>query len=269
MKKTDIMTISGLILGTVLLIVSMAAGSSLGLFWNLPSIGITVGGSLGAMMIHYDWEQIKGVFRAVKLAFTTNLIDPMELISLFTELAKKARREGLLALEDDIQRLDEPFYQKGLQMIVDAIDPEVIRNILETDLEYTAARHENGAGFFKAWANLAPGFGMIGTLIGLIQMLANLDDPSALGPGMAVALITTFYGSIMSNLVFTPLAGKLELRSQEELLLKTIMLEGIIGIQSGMNPRILEEKLKSFLPKSLIQGKEIGARAQEGVAVDV
>lgn len=269
MKKSDVMTIVGLILGTGLLLASMAAGSSLGLFWDIPSIGITVGGSLGAMMIHYDLKQIRGVFRTVKQAFTTTLLDPMELIDLFSELAKKARREGLLALEDDIQRLEDPFYQKGIQMIVDAIDPEIIRSILETDMEYTAARHETGAGVFKTWANLAPGFGMIGTLIGLIQMLSSLDDPSALGPGMSVALVTTFYGAIMANLVFTPLAGKLELRSQEELLLKTIMLEGIIGIQSGMNPRILEEKLKSFLPKSVTQANlEAEVQEREGVAID-
>ncbi|WP_227767233.1 motility protein A [Zhaonella formicivorans] len=267
MRKTDLMTIAGLVGGTILIIISMAAGGNLGLFWNLPSVGITIGGSFAAMMVHYDLDRLKSIFKTVRLTFTTSLMNPQELIDLFGELAKKARREGLLGLEDDMYRLDDPFFQKGIQMMVDAIDPELIRNILETDMDYMAARHESGAAILKTWATLAPAFGMIGTLIGLIQMLASLDDPSALGPGMAVALITTFYGAIMANFVFIPLAGKLDIRSQEELLLKSIMLEGIIGIQSGMNPRILEEKLKAFLPNTIEKEGPV-AKRQEGVALD-
>lgn len=268
MKKVDLMTIGGLVIGTILIIVSMAAGGNLGLFWNLPSVGITIGGSFTALMIHYDLDRLKSIFKVVRLAFTTSLMNPQDLIDLFTELAKKARREGLLGLEDDMYRLNDHFFQKGIQMMVDAIDPELIRNILETDMEYTAARHENGVSVLRSWATLAPAFGMIGTLIGLIQMLANLNDPNALGPGMAVALITTFYGAIMANFVFIPIAGKLETRSQEELLLKSIILEGIIGIQSGMNPRILEEKLKAFLPKAIAPLELNPKRQQEGVAFD-
>ncbi|MGI6552521.1 MAG: motility protein A [Clostridia bacterium] len=266
MRKADLMTIFGIIAGTFLIVFSIAQGGHAGMFWNLPSVMITVGGSTAALLIHYDIQQVKNVLKTTKQAFTTQLMDPRELIAMFSELARKARREGLLALEDDMDRLDDPFFQKGVQMMVDALDPELIRDILETDIEYMRQRHETGAGVFRTWGALSPAFGMIGTLIGLIQMLAHLEDPSSLGPGMSVALITTFYGAIMANLVFIPLAGKLELRSQEEVLLKSIILEGIISIQSGMNPRILEEKLKSFLPPE--PRKELAAVEAEGVRID-
>lgn len=251
LRKLDLMTIVGLVGGTVMLAISIVVGGELKLFWNVPSVLITVGGSLAAVVISYDTEQLKNVVKITKQVFSTNTMEPYELIGMFGELAKKARREGLLALEDDMDLLPDPFFQKGIQMMVDALDPELIRDILETDIEYMQYRHEIGAGVYKTWGALAPAFGMIGTLIGLIQMLAQLDDPSALGPGMAVALITTFYGAIMANLVLLPMANKLELRSQEEVLIKSIIMEGIISIQSGMNPRILEEKLMAFLPAEL------------------
>lgn len=245
------MTILGLILGTFLIVLSIWMGGNIGLFWNVPSILITVGGSIAALMISYDSLKIKNVVKITKQAFATTDVNPYELIDMFGDLAKKARREGLLALEDDMDKMDDPFFKKGIQMMVDALDPELIRDILETDIDNMSYRHETGAGVYKTWGALAPAFGMIGTLIGLIGMLAQLDDPSKLGPGMAVALITTFYGAIMANLVLLPMATKLEIRSQEEVLIKSIILEGVIGIQSGMNPRILEEKLRAFLPPEL------------------
>jgi len=248
LRKLDLMTVVGLVGGTAMLVASLLIGGNAGIFWNFPSVLITVGGSIAATMISHDIEQIKNVFRLTKQCFTTETVEPYALIEMFGELAKKARREGLLALEDDMDRLPDPFFQKGLQMMVDALDPELIREILETDIEHMQYRHQIGAGVYKTWGSFAPAFGMIGTLIGLIQMLVQLDDPSALGPGMAVALITTFYGVILANLVLLPMANKLELRSQEEVLIKSIIMEGIIAIQSGMNPRILEEKLMAFLP---------------------
>lgn len=251
LRKLDIMTITGIVSGIVLIAASIYLGGQANMFWSIPSVMITVGGSLAALMISYDINQIKGVLKITKQVFTINSMDPHELIDIFAELAKKARREGLLALEDDMDRLEDPFYKKGVQMMVDALDPELIRDILETDIDNMSSRHETGAGIYKTWGALAPAFGMIGTLIGLIAMLAQLDDPSKLGPGMAVALITTFYGALMANLVLIPMSTKLELRSEEEILLKSIILEGIIAIQSGMNPRILEEKLRAFLPVEL------------------
>lgn len=248
MRKTDALTILGILCGVAAITLAINMGGNLRMFINLPSVLITVVGSFSAVMVHFGIEELKNVFAVTAHAFKARQWQPLELIGLLTELARKARREGLLALEDDIERLDDAFFQKGLRMVVDAIDPEVIREVLETDMEYTEERHELGQRVYRVWAGLAPAFGMIGTLIGLIQMLAKLNDPSALGPGMAVALITTFYGTIMANLLFTPLAGKLALRGEQEMLMRRLILEGLISIQAGMNPRILEEKLKSFIP---------------------
>ena len=265
MKKADLATYIGLIGGVTVLLWGMVKGSRLSLFWDFPSVLITCFGSLASMFINHDLEQIKNMFKNMALAFTTYKVEPEEIIELFVELARKARREGLLGLEDDKNRLDDPFFSKGIQMMVDAIDPEVIRNILETDIDCMVERHEENIGVLKAWAALAPAYGMIGTLIGLIQMLDSLDDPSALGPGMAVALITTFYGSIMANFILLPIPGKLEKRNADEVLIKSLILEGIIGIQSGLNPRILEEKLKAFLPKSRVAALR-ETEEKEGVA---
>lgn len=248
MRKLDMMTVIGIVGGFFLIALSIWLGGQMGMFWNIPSVLITVGGSIAALLVSYDADRIKNMINITKQAFSSSTMDAYELIAMFGELAKKARREGLLALEDDMDRMDDPFYQKGIQMMVDALDPELIRDILETDIEHMQYRHETGAGVYKTWGAFAPAFGMIGTLIGLIGMLAELDDPSKLGPAMAVALVTTFYGAIMANMVLLPIATKLELRSQEEVLTKSIIMEGIIAIQSGMNPRILEEKLKAFLP---------------------
>lgn len=251
MNRLDLLTGVGLVLGSSLIIWAIVIGGTLQMYWNFPAILITVGGSFAALMVSYDLKQVKGVFNTVRHVLTSDTPDPQQVIQTMTELAKKARREGLLALEDDVNRYPDPFFQRGVRMMVDALDPELIREVLETEIEYTQRRHELGQGIFRTWAALSPAFGMIGTLIGLIAMLAKLDDPAALGPGMAVALITTFYGTIMANLVFTPIANKLNLRSKEELLLKEMILEAIISIQSGMNPRILEEKLTAFLsPKA-------------------
>ncbi len=264
--RLDLMTVIGILAGATIIVLGIATSGSLALFWSLPSVLITVFGSFTALLINYNFDQIKKVFLTTRRAFTTTPSDPMQLVERFSELAKKARREGLLALENEIDEETDPFFAKGVQMMVDALDPELIREIMETDINYTQKRHELGQGVFNSWAQLAPAFGMIGTLIGLIQMLSNLDDPSALGPSMAVALLTTFYGALMANLIFIPIAGKLELKSNEELLEKKIVLEGIIAIQSGMNPRILEEKLKAFLSPEAREKEQV---REGGPAVDV
>ncbi len=256
MRKFDLMTAAGLVLGFGAIVSAVYLGGELDLFWNIPSVFITLGGSFAALLMSFDIKQIKGVFSLTKHVLFSEPRDPLEVVYLFSELARKARREGLLGLEEDISRLEDPFYQKGIRMMVDAMDPELMRGILQMDIEATAQRHELGQKIFLTWGSLAPSFGMLGTLIGLIQMLSRLEDPSTLGPAMAVALLTTFYGMLMASLVFNPIANKLGLRSREELLLKNIILEGIISIQSGMNPRILEEKLKSFLPSSEAAGQE-------------
>jgi len=248
LRRLDLMTVLGLLAGVAVVLAAILTSSELGLFWSVPAVLITVGGSFFAVVIQYDFAHVKSVLAVARQAFNTELTPPEEIIETFTELAKKARKEGLLALEDEADAINDPLFTKGLQLMVDAIDPDTIRDILETEIESMAERHEVGQNIFRTWAALAPAFGMIGTLVGLIQMLANLDNPSALGPGMSIALLTTFYGSLIANLIMNPIAGKLALRSDEEMRIKTIILEGVIAIQSGLNPRILEEKLRAFIP---------------------
>ncbi len=257
MKRFDILTPIGILLGLTLIYIAISLGSNISVFLSLSSILITLGGSFSALLVNYQWSQILGVFKTVKKMLSSEPIDNEEIIRVFTELAKKARREGLLGLEDDIERIEDRFYQKGLRLLIDALDPEQIKEILTADIETTGLRHQINQGVFKTWGILAPAFGMIGTLIGLIQMLSKLDDPSALGPAMAVALITTLYGALLANLIFIPMAGKLELLSDQEILAKRMIMDGITAIQTGMNPRILEEKLSSYIePNSSVNEEE-------------
>ena len=171
----------------------------------------------------------------------------MEIIDSFVELSKQARKEGLLSLENSTENLKDNFMKSGVQMIIDGMEPDTIRDILELDISEMEKRHSYYINLMKAWAGYGPAFGMIGTLIGLVQMLANLSDPSSLGPGMSKAIITSFYGSVLANFVFGPLAGKLEFKNEEEVGRREMMLEGILSLQSGVNPRIIEEKLKAYL----------------------
>jgi chemotaxis protein MotA len=196
----------------------------------------------------------------LKHAFVTEQIDMIGLIQTLVSFAEKARREGLLALEEDASQLDDEFMRKSIQLVVDGTDPELVKSILDTEIGLLEERHSANKSYFDSIAELGPAFGMLGTLIGLIQMLGNLNDPSALGPGMAVALVTTFYGSILANMISIPLSKKLAQNSGREILCRELMVEGILSIQAGENPRIVEEKLKVFLPpktrKQLDEGKE-------------
>ncbi|EEG76520.1 motility protein A [Dethiobacter alkaliphilus] len=245
-QRMDFLTILGIGLGLSLVMGAIALGGSVAMFWSLNSIMITVGGSFAALLVNFQLPQITMVYGVTKNAFQQEVQDIGELISVFVDLGQKARREGLLALEDDLNDLEDPFLGNGLQMVIDGLEPELIRDIMDTEITATVARHRMGQDLFKTWGALAPAFGMIGTLIGLIQMLANLDDPSAIGPGMAVALLTTFYGALLANLLFNPLAGKLAIRSDAEIAQKEAVVEGVLAIQAGTNPRILQEKMKAF-----------------------
>ncbi len=249
----DISTLIGLLAGIILIGWGIMMDASLGMFWNLPSVFIVLGGTFAATFVNYPLPRVLGVAKVVKNAFSTRLMDPSEVIELLVRFAEKARREGLLALEDEADRLDEMFLRKGIQLVVDGTDPALVRDILETELAFLEDRHKGGQGMFETMGTLSPAFGMIGTLIGLIAMLKNLQNPDAIGPGMAVALLTTFYGALLANLVFLPIAGKLKVKSAEEILLKEVMIEGILSIQAGDNPRIVEEKLKAFLAPQLRQ----------------
>lgn len=243
-------TIIGLVGGTLVLAIGIALNGSLLGFIDLPSVFITLGGSLMAMCVNHSLGQFKEAFKAFGRTLKKEQLDTESLLANIVDYAKKARREGLLALEDEVQKSDDPFLKKGIQLIVDGTDPELVRSILEIELSFMEERHKRNKAFFDTWGLLAPGFGMIGTVIGLIQMLANLQDVSTIGPAMAVALITTFYGAVFANLFCIPAAGKLAKKSAEEQFLKQIMIEGILSIQAGENPRIVEEKLNAFLSTS-------------------
>jgi len=250
----DLATLLGIMAGAGLLLWAIASGGSLRAFWHVPSLAITLGGTLGATLINYQLSQVIGVVRVLKNVFIRKSMLPAEVIALLVSFAERARREGLLALEDEAEKLDDYFLRKGIQLVVDGTDPELVRNILETELSFLEGRHKSGQAIFSTMGALAPAFGMMGTLIGLISMLRNLESPETIGPGLAVALVTTFYGVLFANLLFIPMAGKLKVKSTEEMLIKEVMLEGILSIQAGDNPRIVEEKLKAFLAPTLRQG---------------
>nr|WP_094547659.1 MotA/TolQ/ExbB proton channel family protein [Petroclostridium xylanilyticum] len=263
----DIATIIGFVLGLFFILLSIAMGGPLMLFYNVPSIMITLGGTFCATLIQYPLDKFINAFKTIKHAVKVRALAPAEIIRGIIELANIARKEGLLALEEAAAQIDDKFLQKGVLLIVDGTDPELVRNILETELAFIEGRHKESQGIFEAMASYGPAYGMIGTLIGLIQMLNKLSDPSTIGPAMAVALITTFYGSILANFIFTPIAGKLKVRSAEEILLKEVMIEGLLSIQAGENPRIIEEKLKAFLAPKLRES--IGKKEEvEGVGAE-
>jgi chemotaxis protein MotA len=244
----DIATVVGILSSFGLVAAAIAMGSGLELFINLPSLMIVVGGTLGATMINYPLKEVLGVFKIVQNALLVKTVGVRELITRFVELANKARREGILSLESEMEGLKDEFFQKGLQLSIDGLEPEQIREIMETELDFVRNRHQLGAEVFTTMGTFAPAMGMIGTLIGLVQMLQSMDDPSSIGPSMAVALLTTFYGSLLANIVCMPIAGKLRIRSKEETLAKEMTIQGVISLSKGENPRVLEQKLLAFLP---------------------
>lgn len=248
MKRFDFLTIFGLLFGLGLVLWGILLDGELGAFINIPGLMITMGGSLGALLVNFQLEQIRQVGKITIQAFFTKKEEIASLAHLFVGLAQKARREGLLALEDDLLAIEEPFLRDGLQMVIDGFEPESIRDIMETELQALVERHQMGQNLYRTWGSLTPAFGMIGTLIGLVQMLSALDNPEAIGPGMAVALLTTFYGVLAANLIFNPIAGKLALRTAAEVSRKEAIIDAVLALQAGVNPRILQEKLKAYLP---------------------
>jgi chemotaxis protein MotA len=205
-------------------------------------------------MINYPLKDVIGAIAVVKNAFFAGSIPSTEeVIKTFVDLSSKARREGILALEADVKEVKDEFMKKGLQMSVDGLEPQSIEGIMTTEIDYLRGRHQLGAEIFSTMGTFAPALGMIGTLVGLVQMLQAMDDPSSIGPAMAVALLTTFYGSVMANMVCMPIAGKLKARSKEETLIKEMVVEGVLSLTRGENPRILEQKMLAFMPPKLRQ----------------
>ena len=247
----DIATLGGLIAGFILVLFgTIYTGLSPFDILNIPSLFITFGGGLSAAIICSPLDTLLNFFRYSRFAFSAPEANLGSLITTLVNFSEYARREGLLSLEDHMVNLDEPFLKNGIQLVVDGIDPELVRSILETDMNNIQQRHFAGIQFWSNLGNFLPAFGMVGTLIGLIQMLKNLGsgDPTAIGTGMAAALITTLYGTLGANLVALPIQTKLQLRDREESLIRSIMIEGVLSIQSGDNPRIVKDRLYSFIP---------------------
>lgn len=268
----DLATILGIIVGLALMIVSIMMEGDISLFVSLPSLMIVLGGTMASIMVNFSMKEVLSVFPLLRVAFSRQTNDSAGVIETLVEFAEISRREGLLALEERAQATNEPFLQKGIQLIVDGTDAELVRNILEIELFFLEERHRIGQRIFEQMGALSPAYGMIGTLIGLIAMLGQLDKPEQVGMGMAVALITTLYGAVASNLLFLPIAGKLRLKSDEEVLIKQVMIEGILSIQAGENPRIVEEKLKSFLSpderEAAVRDRVRARSTSEGVTVN-
>lgn len=249
----DIATVIGLSLGLAFLAIAIliSPGASFGAFIDYPSIMVVIGGATAAALACSPLKTFFGIPRVLKVAFINKQQDTRQLIEQLVSLAETARRDGLLALEGRIEEISSPFIILGIQMAVDGTRPEVIEDIMRTEIDAVATRHRNGKNLIDQLGKFAPAYGMIGTLLGLILMLGQLDDPNALGPGMAVALITTLYGAILSNSILMPFAEKLAFLNKEELTAMEIVVRGIMGIQSGENPRVIEQKLSTFIPPRL------------------
>ena len=247
----DLGSLIGVIAGLAVFVFGVASGdygfTGLRYFWDVPSLIITVFGTLSSVMTSNTLQDFISGFKAYSLIFKQENGDEKQIINSIMDLSNVARKEGLLALEEASNNLEDPFLKKGVGLIVDGTDPELVRSILETELIYIETRHKKTIGFWETVAALGPAWGMIGTLVGLILMLQNLQDSATIGPNMAIALITTLYGSLIANWIATPAANKMGTLNAVEISMKEVMIEGILSIQAGENPRLIEEKLKSCL----------------------
>ncbi|MEM7681084.1 MAG: MotA/TolQ/ExbB proton channel family protein [Planctomycetota bacterium] len=239
------------IVGTWLLIVAtLLLGGKLGTYIDIPSVVLVFGASITVLFFCYPARNLTKFPSAVKRAFFAKSQPIEQLIEDMVGYAEIARRDGILSLENTMKDVQDPFIVQGIQMAVDGTDPELIEQVLESDLDNVVERHDSSRGMFDAVGKYAPAMGMIGTLIGLVAMLSDLSDPASIGAGLAVALLTTLYGSVVANALALPLSDRLARRSSEEVLYKTIIIKGVMSIQSGDNPRIVEQKLRTFLPPS-------------------
>ena len=250
----DIGTLIGMLLAFGLIVGSIFLGGSLKAFFDIPSVLIVVFGTIAVTFIMFPMSMVFGSIKIMLKAFFAKPSDPKEMIKTIVGLADIARKARLVALEK--APVDDPFLKKGVLMAADGTEEETIRSVMEVEIAFMKQRHAMGQEIFNSMGTMSPAFGMIGTLIGLVNMLQNLDDPTSIGPAMAVALLTTFYGAVLANVVFLPIAKKLEVRSAEEILFMEIAVEGILSIVRGENPRIIKEKLESFLAPALRKVEE-------------
>lgn len=266
MKKYDILTPIGLVVGVAMILFGIVHNGGLTGFISFvdpASMLIVLGGLTAALLVSFPLKDMKVLFTVVKQAFSQKEHSLPELIQTFVRLSERARREGLLALEIEVENVDDSFIKKGVLLAVDGLEPDVINDIMSAEISAMEERHRKGRSILERAGEYAPAWGMIGTLIGLVLMLKNLNDPSSLGPNMAIALLTTLYGSLLANLVFIPMAAKLALKTEKEVFFKQVIIEGVIGVQSGQNPKILEEKLSAFLStKDRMEGIEEANRKE-------
>jgi chemotaxis protein MotA len=255
----DLATIVGIVGAFGFVVMAMLMGGTLEMFMDTVSVLIVFGGTAFVVMMQYNLSQFIGAIKIALKAFMFKSDSPEELISKSVEMADAARKGGFLALEE--ATITNAFMQKGVDMLVDGHDADVVRSTLETDIKLTAGRHEMGASIFKTIGDVAPAMGMIGTLVGLVAMLSNMDDPKSIGPAMAVALLTTLYGAIVANMMALPVCAKLQLRAEEEKLNRSLILDAVLGIQDGQNPRVIEGVLRNYLPES--KRASVGGEGEE------
>jgi chemotaxis protein MotA len=250
----DLATPLGIFLGCGFILAAITMHGSLKDFVDVPGAMVAFGGSTSALFIMFPIKKVMGTFGVVKNVFMNSLPNPRDVIKRIGELAGFMRREGLLALEKQIPDIKDPFMVRGLEMVVDGTPRDKLETVLQTELQFIQERHATGKKIFDFLGASLPAFGMVGTLIGLIQMLGALDDPSKIGAGMAVAMVTTFYGAFVANMFYLPMAGKLETRSKEETLIREMTIQGLLALVDGESPKVIETRLLAFLsPKSRLQ----------------
>lgn len=250
----DLGTLVGLLVGMVLITIAMLLGGSLTAFLDVPSALIVFGGTIATTFIRFTLPDVVNSINVATKAFFAKTQPPKEIIQELVSLSHIARKEGLLKLEK--QPVNDHFLKKAIMYCVDGHDSDFIQEVLDKEIDLTLERHDLGQNIFRAMGDASPAFGMIGTLVGLVNMLGNMKDPSSIGPSMAIALLTTLYGAIIANLLMLPMADKLKRRSQEEELNRKLVVEGVLGLQKGLNPRVLEELLTTFLPPKKRGGEE-------------
>ena len=243
----DFGTSIGLLAGIGVIVYGMFSGGDVSSYISVPSLIITMGGGICATLMSFPLSDSIRAIKVIPLMFQEPQSSAMSTISTLVELSQKARREGLLALESAQEEIRDNFLKKAMELVVDGIEAEVVKTTMQLDIDSMAVRHQNAQAYWKQLGAQFPAWGLIGTLLGLINLLKSLEDPSGIGPAMALALLTTFYGSLLSNFVCNPIANKLGYNSSEEIRLKEMMMEGVLSIQSGENPRLMEQKLKTFL----------------------
>jgi chemotaxis protein MotA len=269
MKKLDVLTPIGVVVGFLFIafaIITNAGVTGFSSFVDLPSVFVVIGGLIAAMLVSFSIKELKQLGKVMRESFRDEEYDLRGLIRTFVTLSEKARREGLLALEAEVEEVEDPFIRKGVLLAVDGIEQDVIVDIMNAEIIALEERHRKNKSLLDKAGEYAPAWGMIGTLIGLVLMLKNLNDPTSLGPNMAIALLTTLYGSILANLVFLPMASKLAMKTEKEVFMKQIVIEGVVGVQSGQNPKLLEEKLRVFLSNEELE--TYSSRKQEEASFD-